>query len=123
MDLEIKLENKSGLTISQGKISTTSKNIALLGNEEIEMEPLLPFETRVYKVKLRGGDIFKTTQGEVTVKATAKSGDEKVILSKEKVVVAASFFSLGVQQILLVILIILLIIGIVFPKMQRGLKG
>lgn len=121
-DLKIKLENKSGVTLSNGKIITTVENIVLLGDKEIEIEPLLPYETKTHKVRLRAGDIFKTTQGKAAVSLEALSGRDKIVLSKEKSILVASFFSLGVQQILLIILITLLIIGVVVPKLQTGRK-
>ena len=122
VDLQIKLKNKSGVTLSNGEIVTKVENVDLLGKEKIEMEPLMPYETKTYRVKLRAGDIFKATRGKVTTTLNGKSGDKKVVLSKEKEVVVASFFSLGLQQILLVMLLTLLVIGFAAPKLHRVLK-
>jgi hypothetical protein len=122
VELEVKLKNKSGVSVSVGELSIATNNVTLLGRSKIEISPLLPYQTKVYKFKVRAGDIFKTTHGTVTVGLDAQSGTEEIVLTKEKKVTVSSFFSLGVQQILLFLVIVLLIVGAVFPKIQKTFK-
>jgi len=116
-DLEVIFQNEKGVSIVSGKLTLKANGLSLVGEKETIVDPILPFEKKTLKFKIRGGDFFKSSAGTVEATLEAKSGDADLTLTKSKVVTVASLFSLGLQQILLLFIILLLIIGIFVPRL------
>ncbi|HEX7456244.1 MAG TPA: transglutaminase-like domain-containing protein [Candidatus Nanoarchaeia archaeon] len=122
IDLVVKLKNRSGVALTAGKISVSTEDISLINSKDIKLQVIFPFETRSYKIKLRAGNIFKTTRAKVKIDFEAESGGSQVKMSEAKNVIVKSFFSLGIQQILLFMLVVLLLVGVFTPKIRAYLR-
>ena len=122
VELTIKIKNNSGVGLSSARLDIATKNISLVSSDRIEIPAIFPFETKEYKVKLRSGDIFGSTSGNVSVNFYSYSGEGQINLSKKAPVVVNSLFSIGTQQLLLSILVFLLIIGAFAPKATKFFK-
>ncbi|MCH7541826.1 transglutaminase domain-containing protein [Patescibacteria group bacterium] len=119
VEIKIKIQNNSGVSLTSGKIVVSTENVDLITDNPIEIPIIFPFETKVYKIKLRTGGIFGATLGNINVQFISNSGVDKIKLSKQRSVVVKSFFSIGPQQVLLFILVILLVIGAFSTKITR----
>ena len=122
VELTIRIKNNSGVSLSSARLDIAAKNINLVSSDRIEIPAIFPFETKEYKVKLRSGDIFGSTLGNVSVNFYSYSGEDQINLSKQVPVVVNSLFSIGTQQILLSLLVLLLIIGAFAPKATKFFK-
>ncbi|MCH7541869.1 hypothetical protein IH981_03820, partial [Patescibacteria group bacterium] len=123
VELRVKIKNNSGVSLTSGELVVSTENVDVITNNPIEVPIIFPFETKVYKVKLRAGDIFGETRGNVNVQFLSNSGVDKINLSKERSVVVKSFFSIGSQQVLLFLLVLLLAIGAFSPKINRFFRN
>ena len=114
-DLEIKLANNKGVSLASSNLNIELDNLTVVGESQKKLEALLPFEKRVIKFRVRGGNFFGESQGKVKVHLV---GGQKEI-QKEQNVQIASLFSFGGQQISLIGILVLLILGNFAPRFFR----
>ncbi|MEX0621653.1 MAG: transglutaminase-like domain-containing protein [Candidatus Woykebacteria bacterium] len=122
VELTVTIKNESGITFTGGSLTLAGEKIDLLGRAEVNLPLIFPFEERIFKFKIRAGDLFNSTKGRVNVKLNLTGGATKVDKSADTEVLVKAFFTFGFQQALLFILVMLLLGGFWAPKLLKNRK-
>ena len=117
--LIIDIDNKAGVSLIGGKVNLVAEGLTIVGEKEVELPIIFPYEKKTFRSKIRSGSLFDTTKGMVKAKLEGKSGLEAFKISRENRILVKPFFSLGGQQILLLLLISLLLIGVFTARVKR----
>lgn len=120
--LSILVKNDAGTSFTGAKIKIEAEGVGILGDKEIDIPVIFPYETREYNIRLRGGGLLGNTSGQVIVILEAQAGEEVAHEVETADVIVKPFFSLGTQQLLLLAIIVLLVIGVAAPNLQKILK-
>ena len=118
-EVKIKVVNTSGVSLTGGEILIGAENVSIIGKNKINVPVIFPYETKVFKVKLRGGGLFGTVSGNLSARLTIHNGVDTIKKEENSKVLVGSFFSLGQQQILLLFIALLLLLGSFFPKINK----
>ncbi|OGY23487.1 MAG: hypothetical protein A2172_04715 [Candidatus Woykebacteria bacterium RBG_13_40_15] len=119
IDLEVVLDNKSGVAITDIQLNLELQKLSLLGDKKVSVGVLLPLEKKIIKIKARGGDIFKSSEAVFKVVLEGSAGGSNLEISKENDIKIASLFSFGPRQAFLISIIVLLVFGVLAPRFLK----
>jgi hypothetical protein len=109
--LLVRLENKTGLSLTAGVLRLETQGIQVVGDQELMVPSLFPFEKREFRVRITGGQFFADQEGTIKAQLELRNGAKAVPLTASENIKIRPFFSLGTQQALFLALLILFFIG------------